>query len=112
MITIHGKRETGICMLDSRARGLRLSRVTSLIATLVVAVFTAARSDAVIAFPTMPVAEYREQHRTVLLELDTTDATWHSAARYFPSLQLCWAYAEDVGERAPATVVYDCRWSD
>ena len=112
MITIHGKRETGICALNSRARCFRLSRATTLIATLLVAGFTAARSDAVIAFPTMPVAEYREQHRTVLLELDTTDATWHSTARYFPSLQLCWAYAEDVGDRAPATVVYDCRWSD
>jgi len=112
MITTHGKRERGTCAVNSLARTSRLSRTAALIATLFIAVFAAARSDAVIAFPTMPVAEYREEHRTVLLELDTTDATWHSTARYFPSLQLCWAYAEDVGERAPATVVYDCRWSD
>ena len=112
MITTDWKRETGIGAVDSRARTSRLSRTGAFMATLLVAVFAAARSDAVISFPTMPVAEYREQHRTVLLELDTTDATWHSTARYFPSLQLCWAYAEDVGDRAPTTVVYDCRWSD
>jgi hypothetical protein len=112
MITTERERETGISTVNSLARIFRSSRRRVLLASVLVAVFAAARSDAIIAFPTMPVAQYREQHRTVLLDLDTTDATWHSTARYFPSLQLCWAYAEDVADRAPATVVYDCRWSD
>ena len=112
MITTDGKRATGIRPVNSFARPFRLSWTAVLLASLLIAVFAATRSDAVISFPTMPVAQYREQHRTVLLELDTTDATWHSTARYFPSLQLCWAYADDVGERAPTTVVYDCRWSE
>jgi hypothetical protein len=112
MATTDGNRATCSRPVNSLARTLRLSRTAALLATLLAAVFAATRSDAVISFPTMPVAEYREQHRTVLLELDTTDATWHSTARYFPSLQLCWAYAEDVGDRAPTTMVYDCRWSE
>ena len=86
--------------------------IRTLLAGLLVVLFVGTRADAVISFPTMPIAEYREDHRTVLLELDTTDATWHGTRRYFPSLQLCWEYAEDVGDRAQSTVVYDCRWSD
>lgn len=91
---------------------IRPGKMRTLVASLLVALFGAARANAVISFPTMPIAQYREDHRTILLELDTTDATWHATRRYFPSLQLCWEYAEDVGDRAQATVVYDCRWSD
>jgi hypothetical protein len=97
---------------DHRFSRMRAGRMRTLVASLLVALFGAARADAVISFPTMPIAQYREDHRTILLELDTTDATWHATRRYFPSLQLCWEYAEDVGDRAQATVVYDCRWSD
>jgi len=84
---------------DHRFSRMRAGRMRTLVASLLVALFGAARADAVISFPTMPIAQYREDHRTILLELDTTDATWHATRRYFPSLQLCWEYAEDVADR-------------
>lgn len=118
MITTDGDdRETRIDAVNSLARTFRMfgmpaRRTRALLAGLLFGVLGGARANAVISFPTIPIAEYREEHRTILLELDTTDATWHGTRRYFPSLQLCWEYAEDAGDRAPATVVYDCRWSD
>jgi len=63
---------------DHRFSRMRAGRMRTLVASLLVALFGAARADAVISFPTMPIAQYREDHRTILLELDTTDATWHA----------------------------------
>jgi hypothetical protein len=89
----------------------RMSRAVAFLAVVLAIGAGGGAVRAITAPPTMPIAQYREEHRTALFTLDTRDATWHATGQYFPSLQLCFEFADDLDARATTTVVYDCRWA-